>query len=148
MYVFGGYRFHVEAIEPSGELYTLYYPNLTWSLLVPSRGNKVIEEIYPFPPLAVFENKVILSLIGMLLFQTASVAFLPCGSPTERHHGDYWRADRSRRLQQQCIPLSDQLQHMDTARYPYHKHHYIHILLFHKYLFRKQASHLLKLHCF
>lgn len=40
VYVFGGYRFHVEAVEPSGELYTLYYPNLTWSLLVPSRGNK------------------------------------------------------------------------------------------------------------
>ncbi len=42
VYVFGGYRFHVEAVEPSGELYSLYYPNLTWSLLVPSQGNKVI----------------------------------------------------------------------------------------------------------
>lgn len=41
VYVFGGYRFHVEAVEPSGELYSLYYPNLTWSLLVPSQGNKV-----------------------------------------------------------------------------------------------------------
>lgn len=47
VYVFGGYRFHVEAVEPSGELYTLYYPNLTWSLLVPSRGNKVIEQTSP-----------------------------------------------------------------------------------------------------
>lgn len=41
IYVFGGYRFHVETVEPSGELYSLYYPNLTWSLLVPSQGNKV-----------------------------------------------------------------------------------------------------------
>lgn len=41
VYVYGGYRFHVEAVEPSGELYSLYYPNLTWSLLVPSQGNKV-----------------------------------------------------------------------------------------------------------
>lgn len=41
VYVFGGYRFQVETVEPSGELYSLYYPNLTWSLLVPSRGNKV-----------------------------------------------------------------------------------------------------------
>lgn len=43
VYVFGGYRFHVEAVEPSGELYSLYYPNLTWSLLVPSQGNKVTQ---------------------------------------------------------------------------------------------------------
>lgn len=41
IYVFGGYRFHVETVEPSGELYSLFYPNLTWSLLVPSQGNKV-----------------------------------------------------------------------------------------------------------
>lgn len=41
VYVFGGYRFHVEIVQPSGELYSLYYPNLTWSLLVPSQGNKV-----------------------------------------------------------------------------------------------------------
>lgn len=41
IYVFGGYRFHVESVDPSGELYSLYYPNLTWSLLVPSQGNKV-----------------------------------------------------------------------------------------------------------
>ena len=50
VYVFGGYRFHVEAVEPSGELYTLYYPNLTWSLLVPSQGNKVIPPPPPPPP--------------------------------------------------------------------------------------------------
>ncbi|XP_062321572.1 multiple epidermal growth factor-like domains protein 8 [Osmerus eperlanus] len=40
VYVFGGYRFNVETVEPSGELYSLYYPNLTWSLLVPSQGSK------------------------------------------------------------------------------------------------------------
>uniref|UniRef100_A0AAR2IQ65 Multiple EGF-like-domains 8 n=1 Tax=Pygocentrus nattereri TaxID=42514 RepID=A0AAR2IQ65_PYGNA len=46
VYVFGGYRFHVEAVEPSGELYSLYYPNLTWSLLVPSRGNKPLSRFF------------------------------------------------------------------------------------------------------
>uniref|UniRef100_A0A8B9H6U8 Multiple EGF-like-domains 8 n=1 Tax=Astyanax mexicanus TaxID=7994 RepID=A0A8B9H6U8_ASTMX len=46
VYVFGGYRFHVEAVEPSGELYSLYYPNLTWSLLVPSKGNKPLSRFF------------------------------------------------------------------------------------------------------
>ncbi|XP_076135995.1 multiple epidermal growth factor-like domains protein 8 [Alosa pseudoharengus] len=46
VYVFGGYRFHVEAVEPSGELYSLYYPNLTWSLLVPSQGNKPLSRFF------------------------------------------------------------------------------------------------------
>ncbi|XP_067365540.1 multiple epidermal growth factor-like domains protein 8 isoform X2 [Channa argus] len=46
IYVFGGYRFHVETVEPSGELYSLYYPNLTWSLLVPSQGNKPISRLF------------------------------------------------------------------------------------------------------
>uniref|UniRef100_A0A8C6NK18 Multiple EGF like domains 8 n=1 Tax=Nothobranchius furzeri TaxID=105023 RepID=A0A8C6NK18_NOTFU len=46
IYVFGGYRFHVEAVEPSGELYSLYYPNLTWSLLVPSQGNKPLSRFF------------------------------------------------------------------------------------------------------
>ncbi|XP_035382451.1 multiple epidermal growth factor-like domains protein 8 isoform X1 [Electrophorus electricus] len=46
VYVFGGYRFHVEAVESSGELYSLYYPNLTWSLLVPSRGNKPLSRFF------------------------------------------------------------------------------------------------------
>uniref|UniRef100_A0A8C9SJ64 Multiple EGF like domains 8 n=1 Tax=Scleropages formosus TaxID=113540 RepID=A0A8C9SJ64_SCLFO len=46
VYVFGGYRFHVESVEPSGELYSLYYPNLTWSLLVPSQGNKPLSRFF------------------------------------------------------------------------------------------------------
>ncbi|KAI1886275.1 hypothetical protein AGOR_G00212320 [Albula goreensis] len=46
VYVFGGYRFHVETVEPSGELYSLYYPNLTWSLLVPSQGNKPLSRFF------------------------------------------------------------------------------------------------------
>lgn len=46
IYVFGGYRFHVETVEPSGELYSLYYPNLTWSLLVPSQGNKPLSRFF------------------------------------------------------------------------------------------------------
>uniref|UniRef100_W5MAH2 Multiple EGF like domains 8 n=1 Tax=Lepisosteus oculatus TaxID=7918 RepID=W5MAH2_LEPOC len=46
VYVFGGYRFHVETVEPSGELYSLYYPNLTWSLLAPSRGNKPLSSFF------------------------------------------------------------------------------------------------------
>ncbi|XP_064359618.1 multiple epidermal growth factor-like domains protein 8 isoform X1 [Dromaius novaehollandiae] len=40
VYVFGGHRFHVETVSASPELYSLYYPNLTWSLLAPSQGNK------------------------------------------------------------------------------------------------------------
>lgn len=52
IYVFGGYRFHVETVEPSGELYSLYYLNLTWSLLVPSQGNKVRGQssLFSIPP--------------------------------------------------------------------------------------------------
>ncbi|XP_057690185.1 multiple epidermal growth factor-like domains protein 8 [Corythoichthys intestinalis] len=46
VYVFGGYRFHVEAVEPSGELYSLFYPNFTWSLLVPSQGNKPLSRFF------------------------------------------------------------------------------------------------------
>uniref|UniRef100_M3ZXA9 Multiple EGF-like-domains 8 n=1 Tax=Xiphophorus maculatus TaxID=8083 RepID=M3ZXA9_XIPMA len=46
IYVFGGYRFHVETVEPSGELYSLYYPNLTWSLLVPSQGKKPLSRFF------------------------------------------------------------------------------------------------------
>ncbi|XP_010892421.2 multiple epidermal growth factor-like domains protein 8 [Esox lucius] len=46
VYVFGGYRFHVETVEPSGELYSLYYPNLTWSLLVPSQGTKPLSRFF------------------------------------------------------------------------------------------------------
>ncbi|MEQ2158184.1 hypothetical protein GOODEAATRI_009651, partial [Goodea atripinnis] len=40
------YRFHVETVEPSGELYGLYYPNLTWSLLVPSQGKKPLSRFF------------------------------------------------------------------------------------------------------
>lgn len=41
VYVFGGHRFHVESVSASPELYSLYCPNLTWSLLAPSQGRKV-----------------------------------------------------------------------------------------------------------
>lgn len=41
VYVFGGQRFHVETVSASPELYSLHYPNLTWSLLAPSHGHKV-----------------------------------------------------------------------------------------------------------
>ncbi|GAB0200402.1 multiple epidermal growth factor-like domains protein 8 [Grus japonensis] len=40
VYVFGGQRFHVETVGASPELYSLHCPNLTWSLLAPSRGRK------------------------------------------------------------------------------------------------------------
>ncbi|XP_077312743.1 multiple epidermal growth factor-like domains protein 8 [Lithobates pipiens] len=45
-YVFGGHRFHVEAVTPSPELYSLYYPNLTWSLLAPSQGKKPLSHFF------------------------------------------------------------------------------------------------------
>ncbi|CAH2319058.1 multiple epidermal growth factor-like domains 8 [Pelobates cultripes] len=45
-YVFGGQRFHVEAVTPSPELYSLYYPNLTWSLLAPSQGRKPLSHFF------------------------------------------------------------------------------------------------------
>ncbi|KAM4703377.1 multiple epidermal growth factor-like domains protein 8 [Rhinophrynus dorsalis] len=45
-YVFGGHRFHVEAVTPSPELYSLYYPNLTWSLLAPSQGRKPLSHFF------------------------------------------------------------------------------------------------------
>ncbi|KAM8927354.1 multiple epidermal growth factor-like domains protein 8 [Pelodytes ibericus] len=45
-YVFGGQRFHVEAVAPSPELYSLYYPNLTWSLLAPSQGSKPLSHFF------------------------------------------------------------------------------------------------------
>lgn len=41
LYVFGGFRFHVELAAPSPELYSLYCPDRTWSLLAPSQGAKV-----------------------------------------------------------------------------------------------------------
>ncbi|XP_062394998.1 multiple epidermal growth factor-like domains protein 8 [Sardina pilchardus] len=46
VYVFGGYRFHLDSVEPSGELYSLYYPNLTWSQLAPSQGNKPLSRFF------------------------------------------------------------------------------------------------------
>ncbi|XP_066575426.1 multiple epidermal growth factor-like domains protein 8 [Amia ocellicauda] len=46
MFVFGGYRFHVESVQPSAELYSLYYPNLTWSLLAPAQGNKPLSRFF------------------------------------------------------------------------------------------------------
>uniref|UniRef100_H3A6Q1 Multiple EGF like domains 8 n=1 Tax=Latimeria chalumnae TaxID=7897 RepID=H3A6Q1_LATCH len=46
VYVFGGYRFHVEVVSDSPELYSLYYPNLTWSLLAPSQGRKPLSHFF------------------------------------------------------------------------------------------------------
>ncbi|XP_069798535.1 multiple epidermal growth factor-like domains protein 8 [Narcine bancroftii] len=40
IYVFGGYRFHLETVSASAELYGLYLPTLTWSLIAPARGPK------------------------------------------------------------------------------------------------------------
>uniref|UniRef100_A0A2K5KJX8 Multiple epidermal growth factor-like domains protein 8 n=1 Tax=Cercocebus atys TaxID=9531 RepID=A0A2K5KJX8_CERAT len=40
LYVFGGFRFHVELAAPSPELYSLHCPDRTWSLLAPSQGAK------------------------------------------------------------------------------------------------------------
>uniref|UniRef100_A0A2I3HUT4 Multiple epidermal growth factor-like domains protein 8 n=1 Tax=Nomascus leucogenys TaxID=61853 RepID=A0A2I3HUT4_NOMLE len=40
LYVFGGFRFHVELAAPSSELYSLHCPDRTWSLLAPSQGAK------------------------------------------------------------------------------------------------------------
>ncbi|KAB0407298.1 hypothetical protein E2I00_010982, partial [Balaenoptera physalus] len=42
LYVFGGFRFHVELAAPSPELYSLHCPDRTWSLLAPSQGAKTI----------------------------------------------------------------------------------------------------------
>ncbi|KAG8143499.1 hypothetical protein E2320_000711 [Naja naja] len=44
VYIFGGHRFHVEMVSASPELYSLYYPNLTWSLLAPSQGPKPLPQ--------------------------------------------------------------------------------------------------------
>ncbi|XP_007430507.1 multiple epidermal growth factor-like domains protein 8 [Python bivittatus] len=46
VYVFGGHRFHVEMVSASPELYSLYYPNLTWSLLAPSQGPKPLAHFF------------------------------------------------------------------------------------------------------
>ncbi|XP_054855201.1 multiple epidermal growth factor-like domains protein 8 isoform X1 [Eublepharis macularius] len=46
VYVFGGHRFHVEIVSASPELYSLYYPNLTWSLLAPSQGPKPLAHFF------------------------------------------------------------------------------------------------------
>ncbi|XP_062823192.1 multiple epidermal growth factor-like domains protein 8 [Anolis carolinensis] len=46
VYVFGGHRFHVEMVSASAELYSLYYPNLTWSLLAPSQGPKPLAHFF------------------------------------------------------------------------------------------------------
>ncbi|XP_043935354.1 multiple epidermal growth factor-like domains protein 8 [Protopterus annectens] len=46
VYVFGGYRFHVELVSASPELYSLHYPNLTWSLLAPSQGRKPLSHFF------------------------------------------------------------------------------------------------------
>ncbi|XP_078507442.1 multiple epidermal growth factor-like domains protein 8 isoform X2 [Lissotriton helveticus] len=46
VYVFGGHRFHVEVVSASPELYSLSYPNLTWSLLAPSQGRKPLSHFF------------------------------------------------------------------------------------------------------
>ncbi|XP_074874861.1 multiple epidermal growth factor-like domains protein 8 [Buteo buteo] len=46
VYVFGGHRFHVESVSASPELYSLYCPNLTWSLLAPSQGRKPLPTFF------------------------------------------------------------------------------------------------------
>uniref|UniRef100_A0A8C6XX66 Multiple EGF like domains 8 n=1 Tax=Naja naja TaxID=35670 RepID=A0A8C6XX66_NAJNA len=46
VYIFGGHRFHVEMVSASPELYSLYYPNLTWSLLAPSQGPKPLAHFF------------------------------------------------------------------------------------------------------
>ncbi|XP_074713784.1 LOW QUALITY PROTEIN: multiple epidermal growth factor-like domains protein 8 [Strix uralensis] len=46
VYVFGGHRFHVETVSASPELYSLYCPNLTWSLLAPSQGRKPLPHFF------------------------------------------------------------------------------------------------------
>ncbi|XP_072704321.1 multiple epidermal growth factor-like domains protein 8 [Ciconia boyciana] len=46
VYVFGGHRFHVETVSASPELYSLYCPNLTWSLLAPSQGHKPLPHFF------------------------------------------------------------------------------------------------------
>lgn len=42
LYVFGGFRFHVELAAPSPELYSLHCPDRTWSLLAPSQGQSPV----------------------------------------------------------------------------------------------------------
>ncbi|XP_078064437.1 multiple epidermal growth factor-like domains protein 8 [Mustelus asterias] len=46
LYVFGGYRFYLESVSASRELYSLYLPNLTWSLLAPSYGTKPFSHFF------------------------------------------------------------------------------------------------------
>uniref|UniRef100_A0A8C8VJG7 Multiple EGF like domains 8 n=1 Tax=Pelusios castaneus TaxID=367368 RepID=A0A8C8VJG7_9SAUR len=46
IYVFGGQRFHVEMVSASAELYSLYCPNLTWSLLAPAQGRKPLSHFF------------------------------------------------------------------------------------------------------
>uniref|UniRef100_UPI00398F5FCF multiple epidermal growth factor-like domains protein 8 n=1 Tax=Pristiophorus japonicus TaxID=55135 RepID=UPI00398F5FCF len=46
LYVFGGYRFYLETVTASRELYSLYLPSLTWSLLAPSHGTKPLSRFF------------------------------------------------------------------------------------------------------
>ncbi|XP_072325193.1 multiple epidermal growth factor-like domains protein 8 isoform X2 [Scyliorhinus torazame] len=46
LYVFGGYRFYLENVSASPELYCLYLPNLTWSVLAPSYGRKPFSRFF------------------------------------------------------------------------------------------------------
>ncbi|KAG7216925.1 hypothetical protein INR49_001579, partial [Caranx melampygus] len=76
IYVFGGYRFHVETVEPSGELYSLYYPNLTWSLLVPSQGISFSygQIIIPYNNLITFHLFRSVSAVGDPVNRSVSLA--------------------------------------------------------------------------
>ncbi|XP_048476526.1 multiple epidermal growth factor-like domains protein 8 [Rhincodon typus] len=46
VYVFGGYRFYLESVSASPELYSLHLPTLSWSLLVPSHGVKPLARFF------------------------------------------------------------------------------------------------------
>ncbi|XP_051901341.1 LOW QUALITY PROTEIN: multiple epidermal growth factor-like domains protein 8 [Pristis pectinata] len=46
VYVFGGYRFHLETVSASAELYSFHLGTLTWSLLAPSHGSKPLSRIF------------------------------------------------------------------------------------------------------
>ncbi|GCC42523.1 hypothetical protein chiPu_0026810, partial [Chiloscyllium punctatum] len=46
VYVFGGYRFYLESVSASRELYSLYLPGLSWSLLAPSHGAKPLAHFF------------------------------------------------------------------------------------------------------
>ncbi|XP_059823923.1 multiple epidermal growth factor-like domains protein 8 [Hypanus sabinus] len=46
IYVFGGYRFYLETVSASAELYSLHLGTLTWSLLAPSHNSKPLPRFF------------------------------------------------------------------------------------------------------